>query len=186
MSTSPTPPPYRPGSSSRVFRRWVSATVCRPWRTSWAAGWSQAPVASTGHALLHRNDGDSPLFDSLPSSFTVWMSHGDQVLELPPGFRPLAHTDNSPVAVMGNDDGVLGLQFHPEVVHTPDGKRIIENFLYRVCGCQGAWTPSNFVEESVARIRGQVGDGKVICALSGGVDSTVTAALVHRRRLANN
>ena len=133
-----------------------------------------------GHALLHRNDSDSPLFDSLPSSFTVWMSHGDQVLDLPPGFRPLAHTDNSPVAVMGNDDGVLGLQFHPEVVHTPDGKQIIENFLYRICGCRGAWTPSNFVEESVARIRGQVGDGKVICALSGGVDSSVTAALVHR------
>ena len=133
-----------------------------------------------GHALLHRNDSYNPLFDSLPSSFAVWMSHGDQVMELPPGFRSMAHTDNSPVAVMGNDAGILGLQFHPEVVHTPEGKRIIENFLYRICGCQGAWTPANFVEESVARIRGQVGDGKVICALSGGVDSSVTAALVHR------
>ena len=133
-----------------------------------------------GHALLHRNDSYNPLFDSLPSSFAVWMSHGDQVMELPAGFRSMAHTDNSPVAVMGNDAGLLGLQFHPEVVHTPEGKRIIENFLYRICGCRGAWTPANFVEESVARIRGQVGDGKVICALSGGVDSSVTAALVHR------
>ncbi|MDA0988537.1 MAG: glutamine-hydrolyzing GMP synthase [Chloroflexi bacterium] len=133
-----------------------------------------------GHASLHQNDATSPLFADLPSSMTVWMSHGDQVQELPPGFRSLAHTDNSPIAVMGNDNGVLGLQFHPEVVHTPDGKKIIENFLYHVCQCQGTWTPTNFVDESVARIQAQVGNGKVICALSGGVDSTVTAALIHR------
>ena len=133
-----------------------------------------------GHAVLHQNDSTSPLFADLPSSMTVWMSHGDQVQELPPDFRPIAHTDNSSVAVMGNDSGVFGLQFHPEVVHTPDGKKIIENFLYHVCQCRGTWTPTNFVEESVARIQAQVGDGKVICALSGGVDSTVTAALIHR------
>jgi GMP synthase (glutamine-hydrolysing) len=108
------------------------------------------------------------------------MSHGDQVQELPPGFRPLAHTENSPVAVMGNDKGVLGLQFHPEVVHTPGGKKVIENFLYRICRCRGTWTPSNFVDESVSRIQEQIGHGKVICALSGGVDSAVTAALTHR------
>ena len=134
-----------------------------------------------GHAVLHQNDvQENPLLAGLPSSITVWMSHGDQVQELPPGFRSLAHTDNSPIAILGNDQGVLGLQFHPEVVHTPDGKKIIENFLYRICQCRGTWTPGSFVEESVSRIREQVGDGKVICALSGGVDSAVTAALLHR------
>ena len=133
-----------------------------------------------GHAVLHQNAEENLLLADLPSSITVWMSHGDQVQELPPGFRSLAHTDNSPIAILGNDQGVLGLQFHPEVVHTPDGKKIIENFLYRICQCRGTWTPSSFVEESVSRIREQVGDGKVICALSGGVDSAVTAALLHR------
>ena len=81
---------------------------------------------------------------------------------------------------MGNDEGVLGLQFHPEVVHTPEGKKVIENFLYHICRCRGAWTASNFVEESIGRIRAEVGDGKVVCALSGGVDSAVAATLVHR------
>ena len=133
-----------------------------------------------GHAVLHQSVSDNPLFADLPSSMTVWMSHGDKVLELPPGFRSLAHTESSPVAVMGNDRGILGIQFHPEVVHTPDGKKILENFLYKICQCGGNWTPSNFAEESVAIIRQQVGDGKVICALSGGVDSAVAAALVHR------
>jgi len=133
-----------------------------------------------GHAKLCHSDEKSDLFADLPSSLTVWMSHGDQVQELPPGFRPLAHTENSPVAVMGNDKGVLGLQFHPEVVHTPGGKKVIENFLYRICRCRGTWTPSNFVDESVSRIQEQIGHGKVICALSGGVDSAVTAALTHR------
>ncbi len=137
-------------------------------------------VREYGHALLHQSDRESPLFADLPLPTTVWMSHGDQVTEMPPGFSSLAYTDNSPVAVMGNDAGVLGLQFHPEVVHTPLGKKIIENFLYRICRFQGDWTPSNLVEESVSRIQSQVGSGKVICALSGGVDSTVTAALVHR------
>ena len=133
-----------------------------------------------GHAVLHQNAVDSPIFADLPSSTTVWMSHGDQVLEMPPGFRSLAYTDNSPIAVMGNDEGVLGLQFHPEVVHTPEGKKVIENFLYHICRCRGAWTASNFVEESIGRIRAEVGDGKVVCALSGGVDSAVAATLVHR------
>ncbi len=133
-----------------------------------------------GHAVLHQNAADSLIFADLPSSTTVWMSHGDQVLEMPPGFRSLAYTDNSPIAVMGNDEGVLGLQFHPEVVHTPEGKKVIENFLYHICRCRGAWTASNFVEESIGRIRAEVGDGKVVCALSGGVDSAVAATLVHR------
>ena len=133
-----------------------------------------------GHAVLHQSASDSLIFADLPSSTTVWMSHGDQVLEMPPGFRSLAYTDNSPIAVMGNDEGVIGLQFHPEVVHTPEGKKVIENFLYHICRCRGAWTASNFVEESIGRIRAEVGDGKVVCALSGGVDSAVAATLVHR------
>ena len=132
-----------------------------------------------GHSVLHQNVADSPLFSDLPNSMPVWMSHGDRIEEAPPGFSPLGYTDNSPIAVMGSGSRIFGLQFHPEVVHTPNGKTILENFLYRVCGCQGSWTPLNFVKESVDTIKRQVGDGKVICALSGGVDSAVTATLVH-------
>ena len=133
-----------------------------------------------GHAVLHQNVTDHPIFHNLPVSLPVWMSHGDKVLEMPPGFRALAYTENSPLAVMGNDAGVIGLQFHPEVVHTQAGSQFIANFLHRVCGCQGRWTPGNFIAESVHRIRDQIGNGKVICALSGGVDSAVAAALVHQ------
>ncbi len=133
-----------------------------------------------GHAILHQGDSPSPIFAGLPESMPVWMSHGDRIVQMPPGFRSLAYSENSPVAVMGNDRGVLGLQFHPEVIHTPQGKEIVRNFLYEVCGCKGDWTPGNFVAESVERIRQEVGDGKVIVALSGGVDSAVAAALVHR------
>ena len=133
-----------------------------------------------GHAVLHVAERDAPILQGLPSSMPVWMSHGDRVAELPPGFRSLAYSDNSPVAIMGNDQGIIGLQFHPEVVHTPEGKTIVRNFLYNVCGCRGDWTPANFIEESVHRIREEVGDGRVICALSGGVDSAVAATLIHR------
>ena len=133
-----------------------------------------------GHAVLHLNVDDSPLFSGLPPSGPVWMSHGDVVSELPPGFRALAYTENSPLAVIGNNDNVYGLQFHPEVTHTPQGRQIIENFAYKVCGCSGNWTPTLFITESVDRIREQVKDGKVVCALSGGVDSAVTAMLIHR------
>jgi len=133
-----------------------------------------------GHAVLHLSQVDSPLFADLPDSTPVWMSHGDKIEEMPPGFSALAHTENSPYAVIGNGEGIFGLQFHPEVVHTPEGKTILKNFVYRICGCQGNWRMGNFIEDSIARIKEQVGDGKVISALSGGVDSSVVATLIHR------
>ena len=133
-----------------------------------------------GHSVLHTDLGDCPLFEGLPPSTPVWMSHADVVTELPPGFKALAYTENSRFAVIGNDQSVYGLQFHPEVTHTPEGRKIIENFAYRICGCSGTWTPALFITESVERIREQVKDGKVVCALSGGVDSAVTATLIHR------
>ena len=133
-----------------------------------------------GHAVLHQNIPNQPIFSDLPPSMPVWMSHGDQITEAPPGFAALAYTDNSPIAVIGNAQGMIGIQFHPEVAHTPQGKALLENFLFKVCGCQGLWTPDNFVSEAVSSIRNQVGSGKVICALSGGVDSAVTASLIHK------
>ena len=133
-----------------------------------------------GHAVLHLNAVDEPLFQGLPPSMPVWMSHADQITWLPPGFETLAHTDNSPIAVIGNNQGALGIQFHPEVAHTPQGKTLLENFLYSICGCGPLWTTGNFIADAIATIRDQVGSGKVICALSGGVDSAVAATLVHQ------
>jgi GMP synthase (glutamine-hydrolysing) len=133
-----------------------------------------------GHAVLHQNTSSDPLFADLPASMPVWMSHGDQIVEPPPGFKSLAYTDNSPVAVLGDGGNRYGIQFHPEVVHTPQGKALLENFLYKVCGLKGLWTPGNFVTRAVDDIRAQVGSGQVICALSGGVDSSVAATLVHK------
>ena len=132
-----------------------------------------------GQAVLHLSDDKSPLFLDLEESLTVWMSHGDEIMEMPPGFRSSAYTENSPNAVISDGLKTFGLQFHPEVAHTPQGKQIIRNFLYNICGCRGTWTPGNFIQESIAAIREQVGSGRVICALSGGVDSAVAAKLVH-------
>ncbi len=112
---------------------------------------------------------------------TVWASHGDHVDEPPPGFRTLASTTSLPVAAFcAVDRPIYGVQFHPEVAHTPRGDEIISNFVFRICKCEPTWTAGSFIEESVERIRRQVGDEKVICGLSGGVDSSVAAALVHR------
>jgi GMP synthase (glutamine-hydrolysing) len=133
-----------------------------------------------GHAILHLSDVDSPIFVDLPPSTPVWMSHADRIEQLPPGFTTLAYTENSPFAAMGNDKKVFGLQFHPEVAHTPEGKTILKNFVYRICGCKGNWTTSNFISDSIAKIKQQVGKGKVISALSGGVDSAVAATLIHQ------
>ena len=132
-----------------------------------------------GPALLAVEDAGG-LFDGLPEELPVWMSHGDHVLQLPPGFRPLASSGNSPVAAFRNEAGVMGIQFHPEVVHTPSGRDILRNFLYRVAGLHGTWTAGSFIAEAVESIRAQVGDGRVICAISGGVDSAVAAVLVDR------
>ena len=133
-----------------------------------------------GHAILHQNASQEKLFNGLGASMSVWMSHGDRIDSLPPGFESKAFTDNSPIAVIGNNANLFGIQFHPEVVHTPQGKEILENFLFHVCEILPDWTPGNFVNETVEKIREQVGGGKVICALSGGVDSAVAATLVHK------
>ena len=110
----------------------------------------------------------------------VWMSHGDKVTALPEGFRTVAKTDGAPFAAIANDEKhFYGVQFHPEVVHTPHGAQLIENFTHRVCGCRGDWTMGKFREEEIAKVREQVGDGQVICGLSGGVDSSVVAVLLH-------
>ncbi len=123
----------------------------------------------------------APLFTGLPASLTCWMSHGDTVLAPPPGFSILAATGSTPVASMGNDERKLyGVQFHPEVAHTPFGKELLRRFVVDVCGCRQLWTPASFVKESVAKIRDEVGGAGVVCGVSGGIDSCCVAALVHK------
>ncbi|MFB3817318.1 MAG: glutamine-hydrolyzing GMP synthase [Candidatus Methylomirabilales bacterium] len=128
-----------------------------------------------------RVDRDEDLFAGLPAVLPVWMSHGDQVIELPRAFEVLAHTANAPFAALRHRERPLfAVQFHPEVVHTPRGKEILANFLFRVAKCQPGWTMRSFVASSVERIRETVGGARAICALSGGVDSAVAAVLAHR------
>jgi GMP synthase (glutamine-hydrolysing) len=124
---------------------------------------------------------DDGLFHGLDPSQPVWMSHGDSIVEPPPGFKPLAMTDSTPYAGLADHERrMYGIQFHPEVVHTPAGRDILRNFVLRICGARPTWTPASFIESTVTDIRARVGDGRVICALSGGVDSAVAATLVHR------
>jgi len=133
-----------------------------------------------GFASLSIDDHDD-LFHDLDYKLQVWMSHGDSVLKVPDGFEELAHTGSLPIAAMSdNTRKFFGLQFHPEVVHTPSGKNIIANFLFRVCGCNPTWTMSSFIQKSISDIKDEVGNDVVICAVSGGVDSTVLAALIQR------
>jgi GMP synthase (glutamine-hydrolysing) len=133
-----------------------------------------------GHALLHLGGVESPIFANVPQSTPVWMSHGDKIETMPPDFNVLAYTDNSSFAAIGNDKNTFGLQFHPEVVHTPEGRTVLKNFIYRICGCQGNWTMGNFIQDSLVKIQNDVGKGKVINALSGGVDSSVVATLIYK------
>ena len=133
-----------------------------------------------GHAQAKVLSGETALFDELPFELDVWMSHGDHVTRLPDGFRTTAMSGEIVTAIENADRQIYCVQFHPEVSHTPQGKEIIRNFLFKICGCKGGWTPVHFANEAVERIRETVGPtGNVICGLSGGVDSTVAAMLVH-------
>jgi GMP synthase (glutamine-hydrolysing) len=128
-----------------------------------------------------KGDAKCALFHKLPATLDVWNSHGDKITKLPPGFRALGCTENSPNAVIGDTKRhIYGLQFHPEVVHTPRGGEILANFVHRICGCKSNWTMESFIDRTCREIREQVGEGRVILGLSGGVDSSVAAALLHR------
>jgi GMP synthase (glutamine-hydrolysing) len=123
---------------------------------------------------------ESLLLSGLPEEFPVWMSHGDHVTIAPDGFRVIAETENALGAIENVERRLYGLQFHPEVAHTPDGKKILNNFLRQICGCSGDWSASTFIDAAVERIGEQIGDERAVCGLSGGVDSAVAAALVAR------
>jgi GMP synthase (glutamine-hydrolysing) len=134
-----------------------------------------------GKGTLRVTDSFCPLFANLPETLQVWNSHGDKLTKLPKGFRPVAVTENSKYAAMENRSRkMFGLQFHPEVAHTPRGREIIANFVHNVCGCGRNWTMRSYIQQAISQIRAQVGREKVILGLSGGVDSSVAAALIHK------
>ncbi len=133
-----------------------------------------------GEAQLQINS-SSKIFEGIPDNSTVWMSHGDKVDEIPPEFETIAHTYNSPyAAVHHKTKPIWGIQFHPEVTHTNQGKKILENFCFNICQCKGDWSSLSFIDESIKSIKQTVGEENVICGLSGGVDSSVTAVLLHK------
>ena len=139
-----------------------------------------AQVRARGHSRLLRDIEDHTTTEGY-GLLDVWMSHGDRVESLPDGFKLIASTDNAPVAGIGDDArGLYGIQFHPEVTHTRQGARILERFVHDICGCRALWNPGNIIDDSIARVRAQVGAGNVLLGLSGGVDSSVVAALLHR------
>src|SRR5262249_50628235 len=134
-----------------------------------------------GKGTLRVKDSFSPLFANLPETLQVWNSHGDKLTKLPRGFRAVAVTENSRYAAFENrSEKIFALQFHPEVAHTPRGREILANFVHNICGCGKNWTMHNYIDQAVEAIREQVGDEKVILGLSGGVDSSVAAALLHK------
>ena len=133
-----------------------------------------------GRSMFEPVDGHR-LFEGVPGSSQVWMSHGDSIVKLPDGFEVIGRTDSLPTAAIASESARLyGLQFHPEVHHTSEGKRILDNFLFGVCGVNGDWTTASFIEEAIAKIRDQVGQNEVILGISGGVDSSVAAVLLDR------
>jgi len=133
-----------------------------------------------GHAQVELLNPASPLFKGLQGPLPVWMSHGDEALELPPGFELIAKTSSALAAIESPAEKYYAVQFHPEVHHTPQGTEILRNFVFDVCGMKPNWTPQSFIDETIASVRKTVGKGRVICGLSGGVDSSVAAELVHR------
>jgi GMP synthase (glutamine-hydrolysing) len=133
-----------------------------------------------GHAEVELVDTANPLFAELPASLHVWMSHGDEALDLPPGFHLTAKTANAVAGMANPERRIWAVQFHPEVHHTPLGTQVLRNFLFNICGAQPDWTPAHFIQSTVAAIKEKVGGGHAICALSGGVDSSVASVLVHR------
>ncbi len=140
-----------------------------------------SPNREYGYARLKILDVTSRLFQGLPEEMDVWMSHGDHVTQVPPGFHLTALTNDALNAMENDERGIFAVQFHPEVAHTPLGAQVLRNFLFNVCGCRGDWSPEAVVNDQVTRIRAQLGEhAKVVCGLSGGVDSTVAAALVHK------
>ncbi len=141
---------------------------------------NSAPAREFGRANVHVTS-HADLFDGVPEAIEVWMSHGDQVSDGSGGFVTLAETQTCPVAAVRHEKlPVFGLQFHPEVTHTPLGSRVLANFLTKICGCRGSWRLGDFADQAVEEIRRRVGSDRVICGLSGGVDSSVTAALIYR------
>lgn len=143
-----------------------------------------------GKAFMEQNAPEDPFFAGISAHSQVWMSHGDSILRLPDQFEVLAHTDSIPVAAFKAKENAFGqpvycLQFHPEVYHSAEGFQMLQNFVRGICGCTGDWTPAHFIEQTVADLRQQIGDEHVIMALSGGVDSTVAAMLLHRAIGAN-
>jgi GMP synthase (glutamine-hydrolysing) len=148
----------------------------------YALGGKVLPAAKReyGHAKVEIQESDSQLFQGLPHLLAVWMSHGDSAEELPPGFRLTAKTPNAVAAIENAERKMWAVQFHPEVHHTPLGSDILRNFALNICGAKPTWTPQHFIDATVAQVRQQVGSGRAICALSGGVDSSVAAVLVDR------
>jgi GMP synthase (glutamine-hydrolysing) len=148
----------------------------------YALGGKVRPAAKReyGHAKVEIQHSDSQLFQGLPNLLAVWMSHGDEAEELPPGFRLTAKTPNAVAAIENAERKMWAVQFHPEVHHTPLGADILRNFALNICGAKPSWTPQHFIDATVAQLKKQVGSGRAICALSGGVDSSVAAVLVDR------